>query len=151
MRRYLTSLAQHEVLTQYKAKENRSKMPRREFAKSIKVEVIKRNTRDGVTFCEKCGGLAKRWQIDHIIPDALGGEPVLSNAQLLCEPCYSIKNPQDTRNAAKAKRREARHIGIRKEPTLKSQGFTPAEPQRRASRPLAKLSLPPRPMYRSEI
>jgi 5-methylcytosine-specific restriction protein A len=124
---------------------------RREFSKAIKVAVVKRTTRDGVTYCEKCGAIAKRWQIDHVIADALGGEPILSNAELICEPCYSIKNPQDTKLAAKVKRQEARALGIRKEPTLKSAPRQKAPPQNNASRPMAKTSLPPRPMYRSEI
>jgi 5-methylcytosine-specific restriction protein A len=126
-------------------------MPRREFTKAIKVAVVKRTTRDGVTYCEKCKAIAKRWQIDHVIADALGGEPVLSNAELICEPCYSVKNPQDTRLAAKVKRQEAKALGVKKAPTLKTAPMPKAELQRRASRPLAKPSLPPRAMYRSEI
>ena len=88
-------------------------MPRREFTKAVRVSVIKRCTRDNNVYCEGCGGLAKRFQIDHVIPDALGGEPTLSNAQLLCEACFSVKNPKDTKDAAKAKRREANHIGAK--------------------------------------
>lgn len=121
---------------------------RREFPKAIKVAVVKRATRDGVVYCEKCGAQAKKWQIDHVIADALGGEPVIGNAELICEPCYSVKNPQDTTAAAKAKRREARALGVKKAPTLKSAGFTPAEPQRKASRPIEKLAaLPRRSLY----
>ncbi len=86
-------------------------MARREFPKAVRVAVIKRCTRDSNVYCEACGGLAKRFQIDHVIPDALGGEPALSNAQLLCETCFSVKNPKDTKDAAKAKRREAKHLG----------------------------------------
>lgn len=40
-------------------------MARREFPRAVKVAVIKRSTRDGAVYCEKCGALAKRWQIDH--------------------------------------------------------------------------------------
>jgi 5-methylcytosine-specific restriction protein A len=124
---------------------------RREFTKAIKVAVVKRATRDGITYCEKCRAIAKRWQIDHVIADAIGGEPVIENAELICEPCYSIKNPQDTKLAAKVKRQEAKALGIRKPPTLKTAPMPKAEPQRRASRPLAKTLPPQRPMYRSEI
>ena len=122
-------------------------MPRREFSKSIKVQVVKRATRDGVTYCEKCGAIAKRWQIDHVIADAHGGKPVIENAELICEACYSVKNPKDTTIAAKLKRVEAAHLGIRKEPTLKGAGFTPAPPQKKASKPLEKQQPPRRPMY----
>jgi 5-methylcytosine-specific restriction protein A len=122
-------------------------MARREFSKAIKVAVVKRATRDHAVYCEKCGALAKRWQIDHVIADALGGEPVIENAELICEPCYSIKNPQDTKLAAKSKRREAAHLGVRKEPTLKTRPREKAQPQRRASAPLVKASLPPPQFY----
>lgn len=84
---------------------------RREFPASVKVAVIKRATRDGVTYCEKCGALAKRWQVDHINPDGLTGKPVIENAQLLGECCYAPKNAKDTRDIAQAKRREAKHMG----------------------------------------
>ncbi len=55
--------------------------------------------------------MAKKFQIDHIIADSHGGEPVLENAMLICEPCYSEKNPKDTTIAAKIKRVEARYLG----------------------------------------
>jgi len=107
-------------------------MPRREFSKAIKVTVIKRATREGVTYCELCGALAKRFQIDHINPDGLTGEPVLSNAMLICEPCFSVKNPIDTSNIAKAKRREAYDLGAtRPKGKLKSRGFEKKERQQK--------------------
>lgn len=118
-------------------------MARREFPRAVKVAVIKRATREGVIYCEKCGALAKRFQIDHVIADALGGEPVLSNAELICELCFSVKNPQDTKLAAKSKRREAIHLGAKAPSPRKiaSRGFD------RRPRP-DKLPLPPRrPMF----
>lgn len=84
---------------------------RREFPKAVKVAVIKRATRDGQVFCEKCGVLAKRFQIDHVIADSHGGKPVIENAELICDACYGVKNPQDTKIAAKIKRVEAAHLG----------------------------------------
>jgi 5-methylcytosine-specific restriction protein A len=124
---------------------------RREFSKAIKVQVVKRTTRDGVTFCEKCGAIAKRWQIDHVIADAHGGEPVIENAELICEPCYSIKNPKDTTIAAKLKRIEAKALGVRKTATMKTTKREPAQPQRRATRPLDKPQPPRRPMFEEAI
>lgn len=100
-------------------------MSRREFPKAVKVAVIKRAARDGVTYCEGCGALAKRWQIDHVRPDGLLGEPTIENAQLLGECCYAPKNASDTTIIAKAKRVEARHIGAKRPTgTLKSRGFS---------------------------
>ena len=99
---------------------------RREFPKSVKVAVIKRATRDGVTYCEGCGALAKRWQIDHIRPDGLLGDPTLENAQLLGECCYAPKNAADTTAIARAKRREAKHLGAKRSSgQIPSRGFAP--------------------------
>ena len=108
-------------------------MARREFSKAIKVSVIKRTTRDGVTYCEGCGALAKRWQIDHIRPDGLLGEPTLANAQLLGECCYATKNADDTATIARAKRREAKHLGAKQSAgAIRSRGFAPPPERNRA-------------------
>jgi len=111
-------------------------MPRREFPKSVRVAVIKRATRDGVLFCEECGGLAKKPEIDHRNPDGLTGEPTLANAVLLCRPCHVEKTKQDVANIAKAKRREAAHLGAKAPAAkpIKSAGFRLAAPQRKASK-----------------
>lgn len=111
---------------------------RREFPKAIKVASIKANTRDNVTYCEGCGLPAKRFHFDHRNPDGLTGQPTLENCQLLCEPCHAEKTKQDVANIAKAKRREASHLGVRSTPKLQSAGFQRTAPQRRASRKLDK-------------
>ena len=129
------------------------KRKRREFPRAVKVEVVKRATKDNAVYCEnpKCGALAKRWQIDHVIADAHGGEPVLSNAELICEPCYSVKNPKDTTIAAKLKRQEAAHLGVRKTATMKTSKREPAPPQPKATKPLAKPQPPRRQMFEDAI
>lgn len=129
-------------------------MSRREFPRAIKVAVIKRATRDGVTYCEKCGALAKRWQIDHIRPDGLLGEPTIENAQLLGECCYTPKNADDTAKIAKAKRREAKALGAKKPAgrPIVSVPFPPPEDKKRSDRTgkvdkSALPALPRRPMF----
>ena len=103
-------------------------MTRREFPKSIRVSVIKRATKDSIVYCEACKGLAKRFQIDHVRPDGLLGEPTLQNAMLICEACWAVKNPKDTTSIAKAKRREAKHVGaVKPKGQIKSAGFAKAE------------------------
>lgn len=107
-------------------------MSRREFPKSVRVAVTRRAMKDGVLYCEACGGQAKRFQIDHIRPDGLLGEPILENAQLICQACWEIKNPKDTAAIAKAKRREARHVGVtRPDGQIQSRGFAPSEKPKR--------------------
>ena len=103
---------------------------RREFPTKVRVAVIKRATRDCVIYCESCSLPAKKFQIDHIVADAHGGEPVLSNAQLICEACYGVKNPKDTTIAAKLKRIEAKHVGAK----IKSRGFPKREKVRDSSK-----------------
>ena len=101
--------------------------PRREFPRSVRVAVIQRAAVNGIVCCEKCGAFAKRYQIDHIIADALGGEPVLENAQLLCEFCFTPKNAADAALIAQAKRREAEFLSANPPPRrpLLSRGFAP--------------------------
>lgn len=83
-------------------------MTRREFPTKVRVAVIKRaSDEQGRIFCEACGALVKRFQIDHIRPDGLLGEPTQENAQLLGECCFAPKNAKDTADIARAKRREA--------------------------------------------
>ena len=119
-------------------------MARREFPARVKVSVIKRATRGKAVYCEKCGALAKRWQIDHIRPDGLLGEPVIENAMLICEPCWQEKNPKDTKTIAKAKRREAKNIGaVKPKGQIQNRGFVKAEKPERVS----KTMPPRRPMF----
>ena len=119
---------------------------RREFPRSIKVAVIQRATRGGSVYCEQCSGLAKRFQIDHIIADAIGGEPVISNAQLLCQACFEVKNPIDTKLAAKTKRRQDKHLGARPAPVRPMQS-APFPVSERAAKREPKAALPPRSMF----
>ena len=116
-------------------------MTRREFPRAVRVAVIKRATKDSIVYCEACKGLAKRFQIDHIRPDGLLGEPTLSNAMLICQSCWEVKNPQDTKTIAKAKRREAKHVGADKpKGTLKGRQFDKAERKHEGREPANGMS-----------
>jgi len=66
--------------------------------------------------CEICTAPIGRGRIhyDHIIADAMRGEPTLANCQVLCLPCHNAKTREvDIPQIAQAKRREARDIGAR--------------------------------------
>jgi 5-methylcytosine-specific restriction enzyme A len=88
-------------------------MTRREFPQSVKVAVVKRATIGEMIVCEECNTPTKKYQIDHVVADSHSGEPILSNAELICETCYSVKNPKDTTIAAKLKRIQAKHLGLK--------------------------------------
>ena len=90
-------------------------MSRREFTKAVK--------RDAFFLCggfcqgKDCGAKLTVGNIeyDHEIPDALGGEPTLSNCVVLCRPCHKSKTRgQDMPRIAKAKRIIDRERGIKK-------------------------------------
>ena len=103
-------------------------MTRKEFPARVRAAVIKRSMRDGTLYCEKCGAMAKRSQVDHVRPDGLLGEPTIENAMLICEACYTEKNAKDTTDIARAKRIEAKHIGaIKPKGTMRSAGFRKSE------------------------
>lgn len=60
----------------------------------------------------KCGG-ANGLEWDHVIPIAMGGDDTIENLQPLCKGCHRAKTSDDVANVAKAKRRQAKHLGIR--------------------------------------
>ena len=83
---------------------------------------------------ERCGGKCEqcltriigRADYDHIIPDALGGEPVIDNCQVLCPKCHRLKSAtEDVPRIAKAKRQQRKAIGAWPKPKRKiqSRGF----------------------------
>jgi hypothetical protein len=87
-----------------------------------------------------------RFQVDHILPDGLGGPSILANAQVLCTACHAVKTVRDVERIAKAKRQADAHNGVRDpyaRPLPPGKPLPPGRPARRASAPLAK-PLPPR-------
>jgi 5-methylcytosine-specific restriction endonuclease McrA len=117
-------------------------MTRRNFPKSVIVAAIKRATKENVVYCEGCGLPCRSWDIDHIRPDGLLGEPTLDNARLLCKVCHGTKTKDDVKRIAKAKRQEAKHLGaVQSKQKIQSRGFAKKEKK-------PKLELPPRkPMF----
>ena len=87
---------------------------RREFAKRVRLDAW-----------ERCGGKCENCtakitatngppNYDHILPDALGGEPELSNCQVLCKTCHGGKTTDEDRpRIDKARRGFEKRIGAR--------------------------------------
>jgi hypothetical protein len=94
-------------------------MSRREFPRSVKAEIVKRAMDEkGRIRCEGCYGVVRRFEIDHVIAEALvvdKTKPLTAkDGQLLGYCCHrgeDGKTAQDVANIARAKRRGAKHDG----------------------------------------
>ena len=84
-------------------------MARKEFTRKIRTAAIER----AAGHCEKCKAALKKGEaeVDHILPDVLGGEPVLANAQVLCQQCHAEKTADDIRRTRKADRQRDKNNG----------------------------------------
>jgi hypothetical protein len=119
-------------------------MARQEFSKPVKVEIIKRATRDGVTYCEGCGLPTRRWEIDHTIADGLRADKTrkltADDGELLCkdmgrQSCHGRKTAEhDVPAIARAKRLEAAHLGVKTTPARPMQGRQFAQSEKAAKR-----------------
>jgi 5-methylcytosine-specific restriction protein A len=66
--------------------------------------------------CHLCGGYihGKPWEVEHVIPLAMGGADDETNMRPAHKVCHAPKTAQDATDIARAKRREARHLGIKR-------------------------------------
>lgn len=90
---------------------------RREFSAKVKVASFERAAGQ----CELCTArlYPGKFAYDHRIPDGSGGEPTLENCQVVCAACHGAKTKHDVTKIAKGKRVRRRHIGIRKQATIR--------------------------------
>lgn len=92
---------------------------RREFSKQVKRDAFMRAS--GQCEGKDCGARLTlgKYHYDHIIPDGLGGEPILSNCAVLCMACHGDKTRKiDVPRIAKAKRIQDWQNGIKKPRTM---------------------------------
>lgn len=116
-------------------------MARQNFSRKVKRAAIERAN----GHCERCKAALKpgEAEVDHILPDALGGEPTLINAQVLCRVCHAEKTAGDIRRTRKADRQRDKASGaVRAKKTLKGRGFAPGKPR------TPKQSLAPRALFK---
>jgi 5-methylcytosine-specific restriction enzyme A len=92
-----------------------------EFTTKIKLAAFQR----AKGRCEECRTRIISAEYDHRIAWAMGGESTLENCVCLCAKCHRLKtSSQDIPQIAKAKRREAKHIGATKpKQKIQSRGF----------------------------
>jgi len=90
-------------------------MPRMEFPRKVRLAIIQRaNGR-----CEACEAVLKvgEGEVDHILPDALGGKPEQANGRLICRVCHKAKTAHDINRIRKADRQRDRQNGaLKKKP-----------------------------------
>ena len=115
---------------------------RREFPRKVRAAAIAR----AAGCCEKCRAVLKKGEaeVDHILEDALGGEPVLANAQVLCSPCHKEKTADRIAKIRKADRARDKASGaINPAGKLRGPAFAkPTKPERASSKmPLAPRNL----------
>lgn len=85
---------------------------RREFPAKVRVAAYERCGGK----CEACSAPLRpgRFAYDHVLPDGLGGAPVIENCAVLCDACHSAKTTgQDVPRIAKAKRVRAKHLNAK--------------------------------------
>ncbi len=114
-------------------------MPRHEFSRKVMSQAWDRCG----GHCEKCTAklFPGKFAYDHIVPDQMGGEPTLSNCQVLCTACHSAKTFQtDIPTIRKSDRQRDKHRAATRP---KRGGFPKTDPQRSATRKIEKWSLLP--------
>lgn len=118
-------------------------MARRDFPRKVKSAAIKR----AAGKCDKCSAALKprEGEVDHILPDILGGEPVLANAQVLCRICHAQKTADDIRRTRKADRQGDKASGAVKPKSALSRR-APKLPAPQRHPPLA-----PRQLFAKEV
>jgi hypothetical protein len=126
---------------------------RREFTRSVKVQIIKRSMVMGEMRCENCAAPvfpSKSFDIDHRDPDAMqidkSRKLTALDGWILCRPCHKRKTAKDVTDIAKAKRREANHLGAKRDKQpIKSDPHA----LRSRSRPAheGRDAMPARPMF----
>lgn len=69
--------------------------------------------------CECRIRVGELWDVEHVIPLALGGDDNLGNMAPAHKACHATKTATDAGDIARAKRREAKHLGIKKPSTFR--------------------------------
>jgi 5-methylcytosine-specific restriction protein A len=110
---------------------------RKEFPRKVKAAIIARANGK----CEACGAALKpgEAEVDHILPDALGGKPEAVNGMCMCRTCHRAKTMVDVGSIRKADRARDKATGA-----IRPKGRIPSPPkaERTGKAPLAR-----RPMF----
>lgn len=89
-------------------------MTRRRISTKARVELF--NAHKGrCHICSQKIAVGEAWDVEHVVPLALGGSDEVSNLSPAHRACHSPKTKDDVGQIAKAKRQEARHLGAKAE------------------------------------
>jgi 5-methylcytosine-specific restriction endonuclease McrA len=55
----------------------------------------------------------EKWDLEHVIPIAMGGDDDEENLRPAHKSCHKAKTKDDVKAVAKAKRRQAKHLGAK--------------------------------------
>src|SRR5262245_19599899 len=72
--------------------------------------------------CHLCGGsirMGEAWDVEHVIPLAMGGADDVTNWRPAHVKCHKSKTIRDLIELGRAKRRERAHMGIKSGPKFK--------------------------------
>jgi 5-methylcytosine-specific restriction protein A len=106
---------------------------RSEFSRKVRAAIVARANGK----CEHCWAVLKpsEGEVDHILPDAMGGKPEARNGRLICQVCHKAKTAADVRQIRKADRQRDKASGaIRPVGKLKGRGFPAPKPKSNESR-----------------
>ena len=111
---------------------------RHEFPARVKVARFKMcgGMCEGILLTGKrCGArlTVGKFRYDHTNPDAMTGLPTLENCRCLCLQCDAPKTAKDQTDIARAKRREAAHLGAGKRPSRPIAGGRDSKWKRKVS------------------
>lgn len=101
-------------------------MARLEFSRKVRKAIIDRAKGK----CEACDAPLKpgEGEVDHILPDALGGKPEAANGRLICRVCHKAKTAADIGRIRKADRQRDKATGaVRPAGKIRSPGFAKKE------------------------
>lgn len=92
--------------------------PRKPMPEMRRLRIWERHGGVCVLCKTKIDGVREKWTIEHIRALVLGGEDTDENCGPAHEACRREKDRVDVAAGAKAKRRKARHLGIKKRSTF---------------------------------
>ena len=92
-------------------------MSRLEFSRATRRAIIARAN----GHCEACRAVLKvgEGEVDHVLPDALGGKPEAANGRLICNVCHKAKTADDIARIRKADRARDKQTGAFLAPKVK--------------------------------